>query len=441
VQPLNLPAAQELAASTFFAGAGAGLLGIGCCLAYFAPALARRLLASIRGGAKRGAGTLLYGSGGSGGGSGGSGGGGSGSGGSGGGGDSAESAGVTTRLLPLSGGEGGDTEAAVAVDLRSQLARSAEEVARLQVLAFSASSGASSASEGLLAAARAVGGGGSGGGRAAGANSNAAAVWDRREFVQATSTHVSLLLQLLDEQLVDALSEGSGGGGGGGGGGSSGGGGAVLRAAAVEVPAQPAEVIALAEAVHQLLSMTALQAAALVAAHRSAIAASSLRLGTAAKGPAEAALVEQWAASAGFAAFFRSAMELCWTSGALDFAGAADVVAASWTRALCMARGSGAAGAALEAALSAPAARAALQRAIGLHLRLAVWPAVVQSDLRWGLRGRGAPVAAALDSAAHVLFSASGRALGEGASVLLVGPELSDADLRGRGNRAIVLAA
>ena len=86
-----------------------------------------------------------------------------------------------------------------------------------------------------------------------------------------------------------------------------------------------------------------------------------------------------------------------------------------------------------------------------------MWPSIVRSDLVWAARGGGGgggggsgggsggggggPEAAALDSAQHVLFSVSGRALGEGAPVLLVGPELSDAELRGRGNRALVFAA
>jgi hypothetical protein len=386
-----MPATQSLAASTFFAGAGVGLLGVLGCVAYFAPALLRRLLLWLRASAKR------------------LGGGGAGADGESGGADS------STRLLARTSTQ----DEASAAELKQQLARSAAEISRLQVLAFSSVNGTSAVPEALAAAARAAG-------SSPGAGTAAAAFWDRREFLQATATHCSLLLQLLDEHLVDALAQ---------------------PASSAAGQHHPAEVVALASALHSLLTMTAAQAAALLASRRAAVAASSIGLASdappAGAGPAEAALVAQWAASAPFEAFLRSALELAWVSGALDFAGATDAVVRAWTSARGAERGGGAAGKALERALADGAAGAALRRAVALHLRLAVWPAVAQSGLRWGVRGDGlgAPEPTALDSSAHVLFSASGRALGEGASVLFVGPELSgDAELRGRGNRAIVFA-
>jgi TolA-binding protein len=390
-----MPATQSLAASTFFAGASVGLLGVLGCVAYFAPALLRRLLLWLRASAKR------------------LGGGGAGADGEGGGVDS------STRLLARTSTQ----NEASATELQQQLARSAAEISRLQVLAFSSVNGTSAVPEALAAAARAAG-------SSRGAGATAAAFWDRREFLQATATHCSLLLQLLDEHLVDALAPG-----------------VAQPASSAAGQHHPAEVVALASALHSLLTMTAAQAAALLASRRAAVAASSIGLASdappAGAGPAEAALVAQWAASAPFEAFLRSALELAWVSGALDFAGATDAVVRAWTSARGAERGGGAAGKALERALADGAAGAALRRAVALHLRLAVWPAVAQSGLRWGVRGDGlgAPEPTALDSSAHVLFSASGRALGEGASVLFVGPELSgDAELRGRGNRAIVFA-
>ena len=395
-----MPAAQSLAASTFFAGASVGLLGVLGCIAYFAPALLWRLLLWLRASAKR------------------LGGGGAGADGDGGGADS------STRLLARTSTQ----DEASAAELKQQLARSAAEISRLQVLAFSSVNGTSAVPEALAAAARAAGSSrGAGAGTGLGA---AAAFWDRREFLQATATHCSLLLQLVDEHLVDALAPG-----------------VAQQTSSAAGPHHPAEVVALASALHSLLTMTAAQAASLLAARRAAVAASSIGLAgnapPAGAGPAEAALVTHWAASAPFEAFLRSALELSWVSGALDFAGATDAVVRAWTSARGAERGGGAAGKALERALADGAAGAALRRAVALHLRLAVWPAVAQSGLRWGVRGDGlgAPEPAALDSSAHVLFSASGRALGEGASVLFVGPELSgDAELRGRGNRAIVFA-
>jgi len=401
-----MPAAKALAASTFFAGTFAGLLIVLCCAAYYAPAPLRRLWLSLRGAKRRGDGD----------------------------GDNAG-----TRLLPPGEGGAASPGAAEAV-LRAQLARAADEVARLQALAFSSATGTSAVPEALTAAARALGGRSAGAGAgvaSGGTGANAAALWDRREFLQATAAHSSLLLQLVDEHLVDALKAGEAG--------------TTQALQQVGGGAQhPAEVVALAAAVHSLLSMAAAQAAALLAARRAAVAASSMGLpgAPAAAGSTEAAaLLAQWAASAPFAAFFRASLELSWAAGAIDFAGAAEAVVAAWARALCAARGAaagGAAAAALERALAAGAAREALHRAVALHLRLAVWPAVVQSGLAWGARAGGgaAPEPAALDSAAHVLFSVSGRALGEGAAVLFVGPELSgDVELRTRGNRALVFAA
>ncbi len=369
-----------------------------CCAAYYAPALVRRLLLRLRG-KRRGAGA------------------------------DGDADNASMPLLPSGGASPGPAASAAEAGLRAQLARASDEVARLQALAFSSATGASAVPEALAAAARLLGGRGAGGG------ANAAPLWDRREFVQATAAHCSLLLQLLDEHLVDALAAAGGAGGGGGGGG----GGAQASSAQ-----HPAEVVTLAAALHLLLSKTAAQAAATVAERRDAVAASSMGLpGAPAAGSAEAALLAQWAASAPFAAFFRAALELSWAAGAIDFAGTADAVVVAWTRALCAARGGGAAAAALERALAASAVREALRRAVALHLRLAVWPSIVQSGLVWGVRaGGGAPEPTALDSAAHVLFSASGRALGEGAAVLFVGPELTgDLELRTRGNRALVFAA
>ena len=370
-----------------------------CCVGYHAPALLSSLFLNLRAGAKRFAGRRS--------------------------GDA--DAGPDSQQLLQQGEQAESPRGAGAAELRAQLARSADEIARLQALAFSSSNGTSPVSDALANAARAAGsrGGGTAAGQRAAASANAAAFWDRREFLQATAAHCSLLLQLVDEHLVDALAAS----------------GAPTAPPNAATNAHPAEVIVLAEAVHSLLSMAAAQAAALVAARRASIAASSMGVSSAPLGSAEAALLEQWASSAPFAAYFRGAMELSWISGGIDFVGAASSVVASWASALSSARGNSPAGAALERELSVGPAGEALRLAVTLHLRLVVWPAVVQSGLAWGVRGR-TPAPVALDSSSHVLFSASGRALGEGAAVLFVGPELSgDAELRGRGNRALVFAA
>lgn len=74
------------------------------------------------------------------------------------------------------------------------------------------------------------------------------------------------------------------------------------------------------------------------------------------------------------------------------------------------------------AALDAPQVRAALVELAAGHMRLTLWPEVVDAGMRWAVDAD--VLTAALDNDSHQLFSLDGSLPDAGARVLLVGPSL-----------------
>jgi hypothetical protein len=198
-------------------------------------------------------------------------------------------------------------------------------------------------------------------------------VWDRREFLQAAGAHLGLLMTILDEHLADAFT----------------GEGAQAR---------------LATMLRVLLMTTAEKAAALLAERRSALLMATV-------GTQSAAVAEAWAAGPAFASYYRSSLEMAW--GSFDWKKAAEGVVQEWVR-----RGGS------QLAFVSDGAMATLVEAVVLHLKLAQWPELTNSDIIWASPGSAMPSTVPFSDEVHMVFSLTGAIPSQGSQVLTTGLEL-----------------
>ena len=200
------------------------------------------------------------------------------------------------------------------------------------------------------------------------------AIWERKDFLSAAAANNGLLTQLLDDWLADAI------------------------------PAAPALASALDALFSSLESEVDALCAARLASFQSLAAASGLS-------PPRVALLLKSRALQGHIRDVLSA----WLQDAAHWQACGAEAVGQWLGRLRP---------------PPPPPPPALQpRLLALaiaHLRLTLWPHVVDANAQWRFRGAwegGAP-SAPYDARHHALFSLAGRPLGEGAAVLALGPRL-----------------
>jgi len=297
--------------------------------------------------------------------------------------------------------------------LQAQLTEKSDELDRVRAIAFSPVPAEVLKAATTVSVRSATGGAGE-------------AFWDRREFLQSAGSHVSLMVQLLDESLVDAFSS----------------------SAAIQntVPAQSLslgsswpgekktinEVFCLAQSLSSLMRSTVSVASGIISSKTSAVAALSLGVGVSPSAE-EAALAKSWAMSAPATQFVRNSLQVQWTSGAVKFEKSAETIVDGWLKTL---------GSELSSQIGKEP-RAKLIQASALHLKLELWVASCDNaNVSWSLRGNGDSEIVDYNSEEHNLFSFSGRTHSEGTPVLFIGPELrGPGDVRSRATRALVFCS
>jgi hypothetical protein len=385
ILPLNLPASQGLAAGTFFAGSAIGVSLFLCLLCFLVPNQLKKVFDGLK---KRSRGGFQGSA------------------------PEEESLLTVTTINP----RGPSTMASAASDiasLQAQLTEKSDELDRVRAIAFSPVPAE------VLKAATTVSVRSSMG-------NNGEPFWDRREFLQSAGSHVSLLVQLLDESLVDAFSSSK----------------AIQSTVSAQSLSQATtwpgdkktitEVFCLAQSLSSLMRSTVSVATGIISSKTSAVAALSLGVGNS-PSVEEAALAKSWASSAPATQFVRNSLQVQWTSGAIKFEKSAETIVDAWIKTL---------GSELSSQLGKEP-RAKLIRAVSLHLKLELWVASCDNtNVSWSLRGNGNSDMVEYNSEEHNLFSFSGRTHAEGTPVLFIGPELcGPVDVKSRATRALVFCS
>ena len=378
ILPLNLPASQGLAAGTFFAGSAIGVTLFLLVLCFLVPNQLKKLFDGLK---KRSKGgfqgsppeeeSLLS---------------------------------VVTTVNPRTVSE--------VASLQSQLTEKTEELERVRAIAFSPVP-----ADVLKAAAtvsvRSVSGG--------------SQFWDRREFLQNAGSHVSLLVQLLDETLVDAFSSST-----------------ALQSRAISsqslsyASSWPGEkktiheVFIVAQSLSSLLKNTVTAANEIISTKANAVAALSLGVGSS-PSVEEITLSKSWSNSAPARQFLRNSLQVSWTSGAIKFEKIAEKIIDNWLNTL---------GTEFTNQLGKEA-KTKLIKAIALHLKLELWVSSCDNaNVSWSLRSNNEFEMVEYNSEQHNLFSFSGRTHAEGTLVIFLGPELrGPTDVFSRATRALVFCS